>query len=45
MKQRRSRYQQMQWLMTYTLVGATGLFILYILFLLCLYNKTNLLKC
>ena len=32
MKKRRSRYQQMEWLMTCTLVGATGLFILYILF-------------
>ncbi len=32
MKQRRNRYQQMQWLMTYTLVGALGLFILYLVF-------------
>ena len=32
MKQRRSRYQQMEWLMTYVIVAAAGLFILYLIF-------------
>lgn len=32
MAQRRSRYRQMEWMMTYTLVGAAGLFVLYLVF-------------
>ncbi|MBQ7341131.1 MAG: hypothetical protein IJW41_03085 [Oscillospiraceae bacterium] len=35
MKQRRNRYQQMEQLMTYILIGALGLFILYLIFAAC----------
>lgn len=32
MSKKQSRYQQMEWLMTFALVAATGLFLLYLVF-------------